>query len=305
MTRRARTPGSLPPRVARVQILWSENNAVPKRTFRSLAEADAALARAFAAAPPPDTGGYDKTAFLVVWADGRRHEGRADVRAVDVETAPAAGGILRQHLVHVARWLRDHAATASWWSEQEQVEHAAWGEDLLRRLDLEPLVSAVRNLTAVPDDALVPLGQAPPSPDVTLLPDPAAAVAALEARFAAVRPQVAVWMGRGRTVPRTTNRDVRFAANWITMALAGDMARVRAHTGRPQGAVWDRWAKTVEAVQRRLGADPDAPYPDSQLFWSDQVPYLAHKLEVALHGYGSRNVDPRPREQYRSQWRSA
>ena len=81
-----------PPRIARVEILWSENSAVRARSYPSLSAADAALAAAFAADPPPRGGGYDKTAFLVVWVDGTRHEGRADVREVDVRTAPAAGG---------------------------------------------------------------------------------------------------------------------------------------------------------------------------------------------------------------------
>ncbi len=297
------TPPATVPRIARVEILWSENSTVPKRTFRSLAEADAALARAFAEDPPPAGGAYDKTAFLIVWSDGKRHEGRADVREVDVETAGASGGILRQHLGHVSRWLRDKSAAATWWTPDERTEHAAWGEDLQRRLDAEPPVGAPRNLTSVPDDTLVPIGQGASLAEVTLLPDPFSAVTALESRFAARRPSVAVWMGHGRTVPRTTNRDLRFATNWITMALAGDMSRLRATTGRPHGAIWDRWARTVESIKRRLGADPGATYPDNQVFWSDQAPHIAHKVSVALHGHAPRNVTASTTADERAQFR--
>ena len=112
------------PRIARVEIQWSENGSVPKRAFASLAAADAALARAFAKEPPPPEGAYNKTAFQVVWVDGRRHEGRADVRAVDVRDSVAGGGILRQHLRTVAAWFRDNGATATWWTAEEQADYA-------------------------------------------------------------------------------------------------------------------------------------------------------------------------------------
>ncbi|MBZ0237015.1 MAG: hypothetical protein K8M05_32095 [Deltaproteobacteria bacterium] len=280
------------PRVARVRILWSENGAVPVRSFQSLAGADAALDTAFQKEPPPEGGAYDKTAFEVVWTDGERHEGRADVRRIDLHTAPEAGGILRQHLNYVGRWLRDRSSTSAMWTPEEAAERKAWGEELLRRLDREPTfgkIGRARNLDHIPEDQLLPLGATSDQVDVSLLPDPAAAVAELEAHFAAIRPPVPVWMGHGRTVPRATNEDVTYAANWLSLALAHDMPRLRAQTGRPQGAVWDRWAKTVEHVRRHLGTDPDATYRDNQRFWSDQVPHMAHKIESALHGAGPRN----------------
>jgi len=400
---------SAPPPIARVDITFSENGSVPRRPFPSLAAADAALARAFAIEPPPKRGAYDKTGFEVVWTDGQRHEGRADVTEDSVRTAPAAGGILRQHLAHVGRWMRDKSATSKLWTPEEAEERRSWGVELLRRLDAEPPLDARRNagppplarvaimwstiealatrayrsldqaeaaiaaavraprrddgnsrdqvlfrvvwtdglshdegvtfprgvvpprvlrerLTAVavhqrdfygtskylndeqraqrrawandmlarldaetprnlhmvPEDQLLPIGTAAADLAVSLLPDPRAAVMELEAHFAAIRPPVKVWMGHGRTVPRTTNRDVMYAANWISLALAADMARLRALTGRSHGTIWDRWGKTIEHVRRYLGPDLDATYRDNPQFWNEQVDHIAHKVDTAL-----------------------
>jgi hypothetical protein len=427
-------PASQPPPLARVSILWSENGTVPIRAFRSLAAADAALAEAFAIEPPPEGGAYNKTAFELVWADGHKHEGRADVRQVDVETAPTGGGIIRQHLAHVGRWLRDQAATSGfatsgYWSAEDVAEKTAWGAELLRRLDAEPplgahrnaagppvarveilwstiealpavvyrsldaaeaaivaaarapqsfgppkrdqvlfrvvwadglshddgvefprtavprgvlrarlrevahvqrdvygaskklteaeraqrrawgndmlarlAVDGPRNLHMIPEDQLLPIGTAADGLALTLLPDPLAAVAELEARFAAIRPPVKVWMGHGRTVPRTTNRDVMYAANWISLALAHDMPRLRALTGRPHGVIWDRWAKTIEHVRRHLGPDLDATYRDNPQFWSDQVEHVAHKVEKALAS-APRNANAPERVQWQIRYR--
>lgn len=288
------------PRIARVRILWSENGTVPKRSFPSLAAADAALATAFEREPPPKGGAYDKTAFEVVWTDGERHEGRADVRRIDLHTAPEAGGILRQHLSYVARWLRDASSKSTLWTLDEQAERKAWGEELLRRLAAEAPLGAPRNLDAIPEDTLLPIGTTSTHLDVTLLPDPRAAIAELEAHFAAMRPPVEVWMGHGRTVPRTTNEDVTCAANRLSLALAHDMPRLRERTGRPQGAIWDRWGRSIEQVRRHLGADPDAPYRDNQRFWSSEVPHLAHQIAAALDGAPARNAHPVGNE--RVQW---
>ena len=269
------------PPIARVEIQWSENGSVPKRAFASLAAADAALARAFAKEPPPQGGGYNKTAFQVVWVDGQRHEGRADVRAVVVRSSVAAGGILRQHLRTVATWFRDNSATAEWWTPEERTNHAEWGAELLRRLDAEPALGVARNGFTVPDDALLPLGTTDPDPTPTLLPDPAAAVAALEGRFAAVRPAVQVPRSR-RTVPATSNRDVRFATNWLSIALAHDIPRLRHATGRPKGLIWDQWRKVLAEVGRRVGDDPETPYPDSVLFWTEHAHGLADAVAASL-----------------------
>jgi len=152
-------------------------------------------------------------------------------------------------------------------------------------------VSSTRNLEGIPEDELLPLGTTSEHlVHLTLLPDPIAAVAELEAHFAAIRPAVRVWMGHGRTVPKTTNEDVTYAANWISVSLAHDMARLRALTRRPHGAIWDRWARTIEHVRRHLGADPDATYRDNPQFWNAHVSHLARAIQIALHGGEPRNA---------------
>ncbi len=286
-TCRAQRRNASTPPIARVEILWSENGTVPKRVFRSLAEVDAALARAFAKEPPPVGGGYDKTAFLVVWTDGKRHEGRADVREEDVRTAPAAGGIIRQHLGHVATYYRERPI--EWLTDAEREEARAWGHELAARLAAEPPLPASRNGSTVPHEALLPVGTSDPEPTPTLLPDPMAAVDALEAHFAAVRPAIGMWKGSLR-VPNMTNSDTRYATNWLSVALAHDIGRLRHLTGRPHGRIWDLWRKIVTDIARTIGDDPDATYPRAVYFWNEQARDLGLAVAEALHAATARNA---------------
>jgi hypothetical protein len=416
-----------PPPLARVEILWSENRLLDKpQVYRSLAAADVALARAFAVEPPNPGGGYRKTAFRLVWVDGQAHEGRADVRAIDLVTSVAAGGLLRQHLIIVATWLAKNAATSDQIPVDERADKAAWGVELLRRVDAAPRPSVkdlvltapprrrgklgsprvevtrstspvvllghyatleaadamlarafptvpslidgiapsitaeviwpdgyradtqhfvtrerldgaardggllrhlllddaairrsgkgwisrseaesrereglawavyarlgvdpdVRN-QRVTDHTLLPIGTTTSIPGVSLLPDPHAAVAALEAHFARVRPAVAVPGDPARTVPATTNRDVTQAANWLSLALAHDLPALRDRGGRPPGAVWDRWRRVIGDIGRQLGTDADGTYRDCPGFWDVQAPTLAAAVARAVDGTGS------------------
>jgi hypothetical protein len=279
------------PRIARVEILWSENGAVRAAPYRSLAAADHALARAFETNPPPDTGGYDKTAFRVVWTDGQQHEGRADVTDKSMRAAPAAGGLLRDHLEHVGRWLRDSSGKATWMSPEDREAHTAWGVELLARLEREPRLGAARNRARIASGQLMPLGTRNPDPTLTLLPDARAATAALEAHFAPHRLPEVGWGGGTERVPSTTNRDICYATNWLSLALANDLPRLRELTGHPQGAIWDRWGRTVAFVRHHLGTDPDAIYVENPRFWGSQVPALAIKITEALQAPGARNAD--------------
>ncbi len=293
---------SVTPRIARVEIIFSENSAVRRpATYRSLADADAALADAFARERPPEGGGYDKTGFMVMWTDGQRHDGRADVTAEDVRTAPAAGGILRQHLLRTGAYLRERLPR--YFTGADRAAKIAWGVELLRRLEAEPALGATRNLDHVPDHLLLPIGATSDHLDVSLLPEPFRAVAELEAYFAALRPPVVVWRGHGRTVPRTTNEDVTYAANWLSLALAHDMPRLRELTGRPHGAIWDSWSKAIEHVRRHLGADPDATFRDNQRFWSHLAPHLARMVHAAVDGHGTRNAEAPERYQWKIRYR--
>ena len=267
--------------IARVDLLWAENGEVPIGTFRSLAAADTALAAAFTREPPPKGGAYHKLGFEVVWADGQRHEGRVDVTEAFLRTAVTASGILREHLRQQAAWLRDNGGTWPAWSPEDRARYQAWGVELLRRLDAAPPLRATRNVNRIPEDRLVPIGTMGEDIGATLLPDPLEVVTWLEEHFAAIRPPVAVGMG---SVPRTTNRDVTYVANWISLALAADMARLRQWTGRPHGGLWDGWTKVIEHVRGQLGTEPDAPYRDSARFWTEQVHGLARDVQIALDG---------------------
>ena len=200
-------PRASPPTISSVEILWSENREVPTRTFPSLWEADAALARAFASDPPPDGGGYDKTSFRIVWSDDMAHEGRIDVNPEIVATAALRGGMLRGHVEDFARYLTSERQ-ADFWKRQHGdgdpdglADRQAWGRELRARLDADrrthtdasavrnvgkPLVSQRPTILAVDitwssDDAL-PTGR---------FPSLAAADAALTAYFTSTPPKLA------------------------------------------------------------------------------------------------------------------
>ena len=269
------------PRIARVQILWSENGAVKPNVYRSLAAADAALAHAFATEPPPPGGAYNKTAFLVVWTDGKRHEGRADVRRVDVRTSVAAGGILRQHLRTVATWYRDKSTTATWWTPEQQAEHAAWGAELLRRLDAELPVGPSRSTDrGEARNAITPW--TPPS----LLPDPFLSLARIQARFAQLRPVILAFprfIGPGQagmSYPATTRADVRYVANFVSLSLHHDLSALPTTTARD---IWDAWRVVVSTVEDHLARSPHQErYGDNQRFWTEQLPSVMSLLAAAV-----------------------
>ncbi|HVV84778.1 MAG TPA: hypothetical protein VHE35_17050 [Kofleriaceae bacterium] len=268
------------PPIARVEILWSENAAVRPRTYRSLADADAALAAAFAAVPPPPGGAYDKTAFLVVWTDGARHEGRADVREVDVRAASVAGGIIRQHLLTVARWLRDQSGTAEWWTPAEQADHAAWGIDLLRRLDRESSPPVPMMLGE--GENATPAARHPTADKryrgATLLPSPPSRTAWLIGRFDHRARGTAA---DGGAYPRTTNKEMRWVANYVSRALVHDVPTF------PEDAharIWDHWRalhQSIELLLRKGG--PHDEYTDNEGFWRTQLPSL---VAVMISSWG-------------------
>lgn len=262
--------GASPPPIARVEIVWSENAAVRHRTYRSLADADAALAAAFAEVPPPAGGAYDKTAFLVVWVDGTRHEGRADVREIDVRAAPSAGGILRQHLTSVGRWYRDKSATAEWWTPAEQAEHAAWGVELLRRLDAESEPShAAVDAVVEGTHASQPASAGKRYRGATLLPSPTERIQWLMSRFADRSTATAE---NGATYPRTTNKEVRWTANYVSRALVHDVPTFPDAT---RAAIWEHWLSAHATIERHLRkGGPHNEYADNEVFWSDRLPSL-------------------------------
>lgn len=80
-----------------IEILWSESGLYEKTTFRTWAEANAAI-REIAVGKNPGSG-YDKTKYLVTWQDGETWEGRCDVTwDMQFDTAP------------LSEWLQSFAA---------------------------------------------------------------------------------------------------------------------------------------------------------------------------------------------------
>jgi len=117
--------------IARVEILWSENSAIGEnQVFRSLDAADGYVARALQVEPPPRAG-YDKTGFLVVWADGHRFSGRADITARDVGRP-----VLREAVIRTCR------ATVAWYGEGTMgvtLQRASHARETLARLESFPI----------------------------------------------------------------------------------------------------------------------------------------------------------------------
>jgi hypothetical protein len=129
--------------VARVVILWSENGAIGhNQIFRSLDAADEYVAAALKVEPPPSVGGYDKTAFAVVWPDGYRFEGRADLTDRDVGRSA-----LREH---VARACRQVIARFGAGMRGVTADDAGFAREILRRVE-PPRFSDEETLPGTPD----------------------------------------------------------------------------------------------------------------------------------------------------------
>ncbi|MEZ4404487.1 MAG: hypothetical protein R3B06_30990 [Kofleriaceae bacterium] len=245
--------GDPTPAITSVRFPQSENGAVPPGPFSSLWEADAALARAFREEPPPPGGAYDKTWFVVEWADGEIHEGRVDVTAAMVAKG---GGMLRDHLATYAAWLTSerYVAFRSGRPPGEIRQAQAWGLELIRRLTadlanlgtepgprnagdgaryaghgvptLEPWRAAARWLTFLPNPA-------------TLRPDPTATDGAITAALDQLEAQGALeW----------TSPQINALVNWITEALRADLPTVDAGDA---AVIWMQWAAAVREFRER------------------------------------------------------
>ncbi len=119
--------GPAPARVALrfIRITWSESNdrRFVDRSFASWSFADDVI-RALARSAPKG-GGYDKTGFVIEWADGETYEGRIDViRDMEAEAAPLAEHVRRSLSFACGRWR------PSRWTEED---HAAMLADTERR----------------------------------------------------------------------------------------------------------------------------------------------------------------------------
>ena len=264
------------PRIARVEILYSENDAIPRGSFRSLAGADLAVAHALRQSPPVSDG-YEKTGFRIVWTDGVAITLRADVNA-GLVAASAGSGVLRQAALQHARYLQSDLA--------KKIAKATGVPDIDRDAGLELAERIARE--AVPFG--VPRNAATGEPRPTLLPDPVAAVAAMRERFARERGTVqptGKWADRSIPAkvrilphPATTADDLRQAINTISIALSHDLGRFPRDVAVP---IWNYWRSVVDGAEILLHVPaPRGHYIDNEGFWTRQLPGLAVRLAAAL-----------------------
>lgn len=126
------------PSIRTVAIVWTENNAVPLRSFPSLWEADAAVTQALQRAD--FDGASIKAGFVVTWTDGAIYEGRLDVNANALAKAPSQGGLIRAYLDATARRLQSDEFRRTFgphFPAERIARDQAWGHELARRLDAD------------------------------------------------------------------------------------------------------------------------------------------------------------------------
>lgn len=276
------------PRIARVEILFSENGAIPRAVFRSLALADLAVAHALKREPPPSEGSYQKTDYRIVWTDGRSITLRADLTAKLVEKAAGVGVLRHWALAHAAYLAGPRAARLAS-TDRERSTNVEAGRELAERLQREAVpVDLLRNAE------LGDGGEGTP----TLLPDPVAAVVAMRARFAESRGWVrptGTWSDRALPTkvrlhahPATTRDDIRRAVNTVSIALTHDLRNLPPNAARH---VWHYWRSVVDGVEILLRApSASAVYVDNEGFWVRQLPSLAERVAAELV---TRNAGPR------------
>lgn len=258
------------PRIARVEIVRSSHPLVAVGTYKSLTEADAMLAHAFAAKPPPRTKPGVTVEVSLYFTDGSHWELLSfPVTRSTLARAVPDGGLLR-HLLR--KEARDDARLSP---DLDVVGIRRKGREMLERLNADPK-GGWRNAAL----------SGKPTP--TLLPDPIASLAALQAHVGMDRPRVVASLdldseggptGAEVSYPATTLRDIRYVCNWISMALRRDQSAL----GPTAFALlWNHWGDLVATIRTmlRAGRDRDV-YVDNEGFWLRQIPVLATLVKNA------------------------
>ncbi len=100
--------------VESIKFIWSESALIPDNTIvKTFTEAEQMIKKA--AVKAPDTGAYDKTKFLITWADGQTYEGRIDIVRSDMFKAHP----MKQHIEEFADYvINDKSAT--WYTEEDR-----------------------------------------------------------------------------------------------------------------------------------------------------------------------------------------
>ncbi len=260
------------PRVERVHITVSDNDAVRPGRYASIAHADAMLDQAFATVPAPEGRPFHLLVGSVHWRDGYELRPRVYISARFVRDAQVdGGGILRHALLRAAR-AQASADTYRGFHPDLIAHHTAAGRAALARIEAD----------AIDDEARRNANTStwrPPS----LLPDPTAAIGQLRDRFAGRRKlarAVGEWDDDERArYPETNHADVRYVINYVSLALRTDVATLGPEAG---AFVWNHWLHVRETVETllRAGADTDV-YEDNEGLWVRQLPALVSLLDDA------------------------
>lgn len=134
-----------PPKLRRVDILWSHHRDLDGKRYQSLAEAEEAIARAmvFLAGAGDGPESYQVT-FRVVWEDDFSWDGHAPLHGPALWT-----GVLREAIQRAAMqalaWAKDPRTP-----QPQRDRNREWADDIQRRLDAEPAMDlGARNAAEV------------------------------------------------------------------------------------------------------------------------------------------------------------
>lgn len=268
---------STPPRVSRVVLsIIKGTRDLRRAVFDTIANADARLAADFPELPAHDAEPMGWVGGVVYWSDHEETHVRFYVTRQHLENAQADGGILRHALLRDARLEASATSYEGFPNSKETVKRrTARGRSMLARIE-----AATRDEGAHRNVAT----SAWASP--TLLPDPAEAIRRLRDRFAGRRRLVAARgeaddgdAGDGTGYPATNHADVKYATNYITLALANDL---RSFDDVTQGVIENHWRAVRDMIETllRAGSATDE-YRDNEGFWTRQLPALVHLLDEA------------------------
>ena len=276
-TKRARNAAPSAPRIARVHLQCDGHPEIRSGIYKSIHDADQMLARAFAKVPAPSRHPFLRIDSVIVWTDGYQWQERLVVDQKIVDESAAVGGVLRRALLTSARQM-----IAGWFAASDRqmaAEHRVLGQALLARLEAEPSPLARRNVSSTAWQGL------------TLLPDPAAAIGKLRARFIKRRKVVTAPLdadpdaapdGPVASYPQTNHADVRYVTNYVSIALGNDL---RTLPDTAQGVIWNHWHAVTQTVETllRVGRQTDT-YVDNEGLWLRQLPALVSLLDDARDG---------------------
>jgi len=216
--------------------------------------------------------------LTVTWTDGHVHDERFYLTQQSVADAVVDGGVLRHEFLHKARAMASGSPYEGF-DPRHVTQLQAEGRALLQRLEVGPSPLAHRNVSSTAWQGL------------SLLPNPAAAIARLRARFIKRRKVVTAPLdadpdaapdGPMASYPQTNHGDVRYVTNYVSIALGNDL---RTFPDTAQGVIWNHWQAVTQTVETllRVGRRTDT-YVDNEGLWLRQLPALVSLLADAREG---------------------